>query len=222
MQDILILENKASLAFADIEYNGLCFDRDSWLKNAIENDVIVTELEQKLDDEIINNGLIDFIADYLQLDMFRPVEELRKVNVKWSSPSQVKKVMEVYLRTKLDKVNAFELSKFRDKPLITKYLRYKEKQKISSTYGESFLKYIMKDGKVRTSFWQILNTGRVSSGSKIDRKPNMQNIPAKNEFRNCFHAREGYSIVSVDYSGQELAIIAYGSQDPVWIKCRKK
>tara|TARA_R110000824_G_scaffold197851_1_gene381575 strand:- start:2958 stop:3737 length:780 start_codon:yes stop_codon:yes gene_type:complete len=49
----------------------------------------------------------------------------------------------------------------------------------------------------------------------------MQNIPARNEFRNCFTARDGYSIVSVDYSGQELAIIAYGSQDPVWIKCRE-
>jgi len=221
LNHVLVLENKASLAFADIEYNGLCFDQDSWLSNADSNDELVREIELELDKEIISNELTDFMPNYLQLDMFTPAEELRKVNVKWSSPTQVKKVMESYLKRKLDNTNAFELSKFKDRPLITKYLRYKEKQKISSTYGKSFLKYVMKDGKVRTSFWQVLNTGRVSSGSKEDRKPNMQNIPARNEFRNCFTARDGYSIVSVDYSGQELAIIAYGSQDPVWIKCRK-
>jgi len=215
------LENRAVLAFADIEYNGLCFDKDLWLSNADINDGEVVKLEDELDNEIINNKLIDFISDYVQLDIFKPKEELRTVTVKWSSPIQVKKVMETYLSKRLENVNAFELYKFKDKPLIAKYLRYKEKQKISSTYGKSFLKYVMKDGKVRTSFWQVLNTGRVSSGSKEDRKPNMQNIPANNKFRNCFIARDGYSIVSVDYSGQELAIIAYGSQDPVWIKCRK-
>jgi len=218
---IHLLECKAVLAFADIEYNGLCFDERSWLENAKQNEVVVTDLEEELDNEIVVNRLTDFIADYVQLDMFTPVEDLRKVDVKWSSPLQVKRVISSYLGKKIDNVNAFELSKFKDKPLITKYLRYKEKQKISSTYGKSFLKYVMKDGKVRTSFWQVLNTGRVSSGSKEDRKPNMQNIPARNQFRNCFHSRDGYSIVSVDYSGQELAIIAYGSQDPVWINCRK-
>lgn len=218
---LLLLETKASLAFADIEYNGLCFDRESWLDNAVNNEGLVQELALKLDDEIIVNNMSNFIDDYVQLDMFTPADELRKVNVKWSSPLQVKKVMNSYLDINLDKVNAFELYKYKHKPLVTKYLQYKEKQKISSTYGKSFTKYIMKDGKVRTSFWQVLNTGRVSSGSKEDRKPNMQNIPARNEFRNCFTARDGYSIVSVDYSGQELAIIAYGSQDPVWIKCRK-
>ena len=218
---VLILENKAALAFADIEYNGLCFDQDSWLKNAQVNETEVTLLEQELDQCIVDNNLDDFISDHVQLDFFTPVEDLRKVNVKWSSPMQVKNVMERYLDTSLEKVNAFELSKYKDRPFVGKYLKYKEKQKISSTYGKSFLKYVMKDNKVRTSFWQILNTGRVSSGSKEDHKPNMQNIPARNQFRNCFHARDGHSIVSVDYSGQELAIIAYGSQDPVWIKCRQ-
>ena len=221
LSSLLLLETKTSLAFADIEYNGLCFDKESWLTNADINEGMVHKLEKELDEEITTNKLVEFMPNYLQLDMFTPVEELRKVNVKWSSPIQVKKVMNSYLQINLDKVNAFELYKYKDKPLVTRYLQYKEKQKISSTYGKSFLKYIMRDGKVRTSFWQILNTGRVSSGSKEDRKPNMQNIPARNQFRNCFHARDGYSIVSVDYSGQELAIIAYGSQDPVWIKCRK-
>tara|TARA_R110000765_G_scaffold119033_1_gene213717 strand:+ start:4700 stop:6574 length:1875 start_codon:yes stop_codon:yes gene_type:complete len=221
LYEVVILETRAALAFADIEYNGLCFDKESWLKNANETEGTVVHLEQDLDENVIELKLKDFIYSHVQLDMFTPTEDLRKVNVKWSSPTQVKKVLETHLNKPLESVNAFELSKFKDVPFVTKYLKYKEKQKIATTYGKSFIKYVMRDGKVRTSFWQILNTGRVSSGSKEDRKPNMQNIPARNEFRNCFQAREGYSIVSVDYSGQELAIIAYGSQDPVWIKCRK-
>jgi hypothetical protein len=52
-------------------------------------------------------------------------------------------------------------------------------------YGEGFLDYINSNtNRVHTSFWQVLNTGRVSSGSKDDNSPNLQNIPAKNIFRN--------------------------------------
>jgi DNA polymerase I-like protein with 3'-5' exonuclease and polymerase domains len=46
----------------------------------------------------------------------------------------------------------------------------------------------------------------------------MQQIPADNRFRNCFKAPKGHVFVSSDYSSQELNIIAFGSQDPVWLK----
>ena len=73
------------------------------------------------------------------------------------------------------------------------------------------------DGKIHTSFRQILNTGRVSSS-----KPNMQQIPADNKFRNCFIAPKEWVFVSSDYSSQELNVIAYGSQDPVWLEALEK
>ena len=66
--------------------------------------------------------------------------------------------------------------------------------------------------KVHTNFSQILDTGRVSSS-----KPNMQQIPSDNTFRNCFVTEPGWVFVSSDYSSQELNVIAYGSQDPVWL-----
>tara|TARA_R110002020_G_scaffold208452_6_gene414214 strand:- start:19584 stop:21494 length:1911 start_codon:yes stop_codon:yes gene_type:complete len=214
------LENGAALAFADIEYNGMEFDKDKWIANAQSHEIALEKYEKELDNIIIQTeSLGNHMKKSIQGNLFTPVEELRKVDVLWSSPKQVLAVFSDY-GLDLEKVNAFELSKYRrDYPLVDKYIQYKVKQKIISTYGKSFVKYISDDGKVRTSFWQILNTGRVSSGSKRDRKPNMQNIPADNTFRNCFHAREGYKIVSVDYSGQELRIIAAGSKDPVWIKC---
>lgn len=46
----------------------------------------------------------------------------------------------------------------------------------------------------------------------------MQQIPAVNEFRNCFIAPDrDWVFVSSDYSSQELNVIAYGSKDPVWL-----
>ena len=47
--------------------------------------------------------------------------------------------------------------------------------------------------------------------------PNVQNIPAKNVFRNCFKARPGFKWVSIDYSGQELRIMADGSGEQGFI-----
>tara|TARA_B100001094_G_C18196390_1_gene811657 strand:- start:1910 stop:3709 length:1800 start_codon:yes stop_codon:yes gene_type:complete len=221
LEKVLHLENNAALAFADIEFNGLCFDSKAWLAIADDTEEIVKVMESDLDEMIYALNLNKFIKRSFQTDMFIEPEEIRKIDIKWSSPTQVLQVFKEY-GLDIEKVNAFELSRHKNKAFVTKYLRYKEKQKVVSTYGKSFLKYVMKDGKVRTSFWQILNTGRVSSGMKSDNKPNMQNIPADNKFRNCFKARDGYSLVSVDYSGQELGIIASGSKDPVWMKARKE
>ena len=219
LQEVLDLENNVALAFADIEFNGLSFNSEKWLEIADVSEVKVGEMELELDALIYALKLNKFIKRSFQTDMFIDAAEIRKIDIKWSSPLQVLAVFKDY-GLDIEKVNAFELYKHKNKALISKYLKYKEIQKVVSTYGKSFLKYVAKDGKVRTSFWQILNTGRVSSGNKEDMKPNMQNIPADNKFRNCFHAREGFKLVSVDYSGQELGIIAAGSQDPVWMKAR--
>ena len=219
--NVMNLENEVSLAFGDIEYNGLEFNQEKWLKNCDKVENELEGMEEELDDFIIRCNLSKFIMKSFQTDLFVEDQNIRKIDIKWSSPIQVLKVFKEY-GLDIEKVNAFELAKHKGKVFVSQYLKYKEKQKIVSTYGKSFLKYVMKDGKVRTSFWQILSTGRVSSGSKMDRKPNMQNIPADNIFRNCFHAREGYSLVSVDYSGQELGIIAYGSKDPIWVDARTR
>ena len=221
LEEVLNLENEVSLAFADIEFNGLCFNSEAWLAIADGSEEEVIVMEAELDKMIYTLELNQFIKKSFQTDLFIEPTEIRKIDIKWSSPTQVLRVFREY-GLEIDKVNAFELYKHKNRALISKYLKYKAVQKVVSTYGKSFLKYVMKDGKVRTSFWQILNTGRVSSGNKEDKKPNMQNIPADNKFRNCFHAREGYKLVSVDYSGQELGIIASGSKDPVWMKAREE
>ena len=53
-------------------------------------------------------------------------------------------------------------------------------------------------------------TGRMASSS-----PNLQNVPVREtpEFRECFIARPGNSLVIADYSAQEPRVTAFLSQD---------
>jgi DNA polymerase-1 len=125
-------------------------------------------------------------------------------------------VLDVFncLVPELDNVNGKQMYKYRFKfPLIDKYVKYKEAMKLCTSYGDGFFKNLGADNKIHTNFHQILDTGRVSSS-----KPNMQQIPADNVYRNCFTAPDGWSFVSADYSSQELNVIAFGSKDPVWLK----
>ena len=214
LQNVVDLENEVVLAFADIEYNGLDLDTEQWKTLDEINVNKATALGINLDQELVEHSqLSDFICKYIQADMFTPVEELRKVDVKWTSPKQVLKVFQTLI-PKLDNVNGKEMYKYRfQHSIIDTYVQYKESMKLCTSYGDAFFKNLADDNKIHTNFHQILDTGRVSSS-----KPNMQQIPADNRFRNCFTAPEGWSFVSADYSSQELNVIAFGSKDPVWIK----
>ena len=214
LHNVVELENEVVKAFADIEYNGLDLDTEAWSKLESLNTSKADNLERQLDDMVKKDYRLEkFVAKYIQADMFTPVEELRDINVKWTSPKQVLEVFQCIV-PKLDNVNGKQMYKHRFKyPLIDKYVKYKEAMKLCTSYGDAFFKNLSGDKRIHTSFHQILDTGRVSSS-----KPNMQQIPADNSFRNCFVAPDGWSFVSADYSSQELNVIAFGSKDPVWLK----
>ncbi len=214
LENVVELENKVVKSFADIEYNGLDLDVLKWKELKSLNTDKADKLEKELDVMVKNDKrLTKFIARYIQADMFTPIEELRDINIKWTSPKQVLSVFKTLI-PKLDNVNGKAMYKHRFKfPLINKYIKYKEAMKLCTSYGDAFFKNLSSDKKIHTNFHQILDTGRVSSS-----KPNMQQIPADNTFRNCFTAPDGWSFVSADYSSQELNVIAFGSKDPVWLK----
>jgi DNA polymerase-1 len=99
--------------------------------------------------------------------------------------------------------------------IIPKLLEYREIYKLRSTYIDPLLKLSYKDEKHRiyTSFLQTgTNTGRLSS-----KNPNLQNIPVRTELgreiREGFIAKEGYTLVGIDYSQIELRLLAHFSQD---------
>ncbi len=100
-------------------------------------------------------------------------------------------------------------------PLV---LRYRFITKLNSTYVDGLRKLIDAQGTVHTEFRQTLTTtGRLSSV-----EPNLQNIPVREEdgkvLRSLFVAREGFTLVSADYSQIELRIMAHYSGDPTMCK----
>lgn len=215
LEDLQELENKASLAFSDIEYNGMGIDVEKWKEIAVDSSDKVQKVIKELDEMVYSdpqNRFEKFINRDVQGDLFKDVADY-EIQVQWSSPSQVLKLFQTVVPS-LESVGAKELHTIRKRhPIISKYISYKEIEKLANAYGTAFLKYVKSDGRIHTSFNQILNTGRVSS-----RNPNMQQIPADNRFRNCFiSGYKDWVFVSSDYSSQELCIIAYGSKDPVWI-----
>ncbi len=213
LQNVVDLENEAVLAFADIEYNGIDIDKDKWEVIAKASEQEALAMRDDLDNLVmVTAELSDFVLDYLQGDLFTPTEDIRKVGVKWTSPTQVLKVFKK-LVPELEDVNGKKMYKYRRQhKIIDLYVKYKEKMKLATSYGSDFFKFVSSDGKIHTQFNQILDTGRVAS-----KRPNMQQIPADNKFRNCFLAPVGWCFVSSDYSSQELNVIAFGSKDPVWI-----
>lgn len=219
---VVDLENEVSLAFADIEYNGIGFDPEAWKKlsvQAVEEAHIQAEV---LDQHVLRSKKLErFVAKYFQGDLFTPPEQLRKVTINWDSPKQVLNAFR-RLYPKLENVNGKELIRLSYvSPLFSEYVKYKEITKRAYAYGDQFIKkYLQPDGRIHTSFFQILNTGRVSS-----QEPNMQQIPTVYDektksypYRNAFvPGYKDWVFVSSDYSSQELCVIGVKANDPIWI-----
>lgn len=99
-------------------------------------------------------------------------------------------------------------------PIVARLLRYREIEKLRSTYVDGYLPLIGSDGRIHAHFNQTgASTGRLSSD-----RPNLQNIPVRSEtgrtIRRAFVAPEGYRFVVADYSQIELRILAHLSRDP--------
>ncbi len=99
-------------------------------------------------------------------------------------------------------------------PVIEPLLRYREVEKLRSTYGESLLGEVAPDGRIHASFNQtVARTGRLSSD-----RPNLHNIPIRTEegrrIRRAFIPSDGHRFLVADYNQIELRVIAHLAQDP--------
>lgn len=196
------LTKVASLEFdflkvaSDMSINGLPINQSSWMKLAERSEAKVCE--------------------YL--------ENLAKIApINWNSWQQVSKVFKEknipieYFDKKSgqikESVSKVVLADVAD-PIARYYIEYKQFAKQASTYGASFLEHINpKTGRIHSSFFQIMGTGRTSSNH-----PNCQNIPSAKEYRDCFEAPDGYTFVIADYSQQEARLLAQLSEDPTFLQ----
>ena len=110
--------------------------------------------------------------------------------------------------------NADVLEKLKDKhPIIPAIMDYRMLTKLKSTYADGLLKVIGGDGRIRTTFQNLVTaTGRLSST-----EPNLQNIPVRTdlgaEIRKMFVPKPGCVLVDADYSQIELRVLAHIAED---------
>ena len=112
--------------------------------------------------------------------------------------------------------NAEVLEKLKTRhPIIPAIMDYRMLTKLKSTYAEGLLKVICEDGRIRTTFENLVTaTGRLSS-----KEPNLQNIPVRTdlgaEIRKMFVPKPGCVLVDADYSQIELRVLAHIAGDRV-------
>ena len=110
--------------------------------------------------------------------------------------------------------NAEVLEKLKAKhPIIPAIMDYRMLTKLNSTYADGLMKAIGEDGRIHTTFQNLVTaTGRLSST-----EPNLQNIPVRTdlgaEIRKMFIPKEGYVLVDADYSQIELRVLAHIAND---------
>jgi DNA polymerase-1 len=107
-------------------------------------------------------------------------------------------------------------------PIVREVLRYREVQKLVSTYIDPIPTLVAKDGRLHTTFLQAGSaTGRMAS-----KDPGIQNIPIRTDegraIRRAFIAEKGWCLVSIDYSQIELRIAAFLSGDEKLIEIFKR
>src|SRR5437660_3533123 len=182
---------------ARMEVTGVRVDVD-YLTSVVRT---LTDEVQRLDGEIQDLAGVEFRVNSTQ--------QLRTVLFDKLGLAPQKKTKTGY------STDAASLERLRgEHPVIEALLRYREMEKLRSTYGDSLLAEVATDGRIHASFNQtVARTGRLSSD-----QPNLHNIPIRSEegrqLRRAFIPAEGCSLLVADYNQIELRVIAHLAEDP--------
>lgn len=196
------LEFDCCIAVSEMELNGCKLDDEKWLtiQNSIEkkHEELSHEIQKELSESNNQLSLFEGFSSININSSSQLVESLNNMGVKIKDSSEA------------------TLMQFKDQhPVIEKILEYRGLQKALSSYGKNTLEHINKHTKrIHADFNQLrADTGRFSCSN-----PNLQQIPATEEYRSCFVPEKGNKLVIADYSQVELRILAELSQDAHFIK----
>lgn len=202
------------------------------LFNSIEMPLVEVLSNMESRGIILDSKKLTKVGEQLDKAIIELDEEIKKEfggGINLNSSTQVgnylsEKVGVPLAKTKTGKyaTNEAELVKHQNQfPIIQKLLSFRQLTKLKSTYVESLVGKIAEDKRVHTTYSQAgIATGRLSSAN-----PNLQNIPVTSEFgrkiKSCFVASENYTLVSFDYSQQELRVLAHLTQEEKLIEAFK-
>jgi DNA polymerase I len=161
-------------------------------------------------------------------ELQKEIYELAQTEFNINSPKQLQHVLFEKLRlhevaglTRLKKAktgfstDSSVLELMQHIPVVEKVLEYRTIVKLKNTYVDVLPKLIHKNtNRVHTQFHQTY----AATGRLISSQPNLQNIPIRSEFgreirKSFIPQRDGYSIVSADYSQVELRLLAHLAED---------
>ena len=203
LEQIIEIEMKAIPAFVWLELSGINVDLEKLAEIKVQTLKEKEEAKQILRNELVTySGQITIFGDkvgkYPNLDSNKELlESLQKKGIPLTSTADE------------------ELSKFGDNPTIKKIKEYRKATKKLSSFIETLPGFVNPaTGRIHASFNQM---GTVSARLTSE-KPNLQQQPHDNSWRQIFTAPEGYSIVSADYSQIELRILGQVSNDKEFIK----
>ena len=146
------------------------------------------------------------------------IDAYRRVNGVFDNPINIKSTKQLIAlmydimgleildkRSKKPSTKDEVLQDFRDNPVVKALIDYREFSTIVSTFIDKLPECVHTDGRIHCKFNQYgAKTGRFSSND-----PNMQNIPSHNkEIRQMFKAKDGYVLMSSDFSQQEPKCLA--------------
>jgi len=170
----------------------------------------------------IENELLNiFGGDYVTSITPRSRVVSCKPSINFNSSDQVVPLIEglgfpIYERSKKEKKKSWnKQSKKRlegKHPAIDLLIKLGKVEKLLNGFLIPFERFIDVDGRIRCSFHNtVCVTGRLSCSS-----PNIEQLPKNNDIaniRNLFVAELGNVIITADYSGQEVRIMAQESGD---------
>ena len=213
-------------ALAGVLREGLVSIGNEVLYNDIENPLVRVLAKMEYVGVAVDRHALEVIRDRLTQETVDLTTTLRSIvgrefNV--NSPTQLREILYTEhgltpgKKTKTGySTDAATLEKLHDEwpEFIGPLLRFREVEKLRSTYGEGLLAEIQPDGRIHATFHQtVARTGRLSSDT-----PNLHNIPVRTDegrvFRTAFVAPAGSELLVADYNQIELRCIAHLADDP--------
>jgi DNA polymerase I-like protein with 3'-5' exonuclease and polymerase domains len=220
LKESVKLEMAFVKALTLIEMNGFFLHTEKWKTNITKNERNQLKLLQQL------NNYWDLEKLKLDGEYNYKIGSEHLSNPNFNSPTQVKTVLktigytlpinaqgkETTSKDKLKDLEVLEGDEF-----LTSFIDFKEVSKLVNSFGEKYFNNINKNThRIHCNFKQFLNTGRLSSS-----KPNIQNLPKSDEVRSCFRSSIGYSLITCDYSSQEVILLSYFSGETQIIEAYK-
>ncbi len=193
LKEVAKLEFDCAFAVAQMEYNGIYLDLPKW-----------ESLTQKIQEE--QQQALEKIYQYTG----RPVSQTTlwgdevSVDFNLDSPKQVQEILQSN-GIQVDATSRHALSEYQSHPLVQALLEYRRTSKFLNTFLIPIPQ--MRNPvthRLHAHYGQIgAPSGRMNCGG-----PNIQQIPRERDFRECFCAPFGRTLVIADYSQIELRVAA--------------